>query len=246
MKKSHSPFFPSLFLGVLSYLGVWTLLFVLSNNHAIPSPIVTLSKMWEIRESLGLHMLASSVRIVIALVLAILSGVPLGILLSMFPKFDRLLSPLLYFLYPIPKVAFLPVFMLFWGLGNFSKILLLFSIIILQVIILVRDGAKMIPDNYQRIMANFQASLWQHIRYLILPAIFPNILAGLRVSIGIALASLFFAENYATHYGLGYLILSAWTKMDYPEMFAGIFCIALVGFFFFQAIDALERFSYHE
>lgn len=244
MKRVQSNFFRSLFLGILSYLAVWILLYILSNNHAIPSPIVTGIKMWDIKELLGLHIIASSLRIFIALLLAVLVGLPIGILLSMFPKSDRLLSPLLYFLYPLPKVAFLPVFMLFWGLGNFSKILLLFSIIVLQVIILVRDGAKTIPENYQRIMTNFQASIWQQIRYLILPAIFPNILASLRVSIGIALASLFFAENYATDYGLGYLILSAWTKMDYPEMFAGIFCIALLGFILFRVIDSLERFSY--
>ncbi|GEL66467.1 ABC transporter permease [Marinilactibacillus psychrotolerans] len=244
MKRAQSNFFRSLFLGILSYLAVWILLYILSNNHAIPSPIVTGIKMWDIKELLGLHIIASSLRIFIALLLAVLVGLPIGILLSMFPKSDRLLSPLLYFLYPLPKVAFLPVFMLFWGLGNFSKILLLFSIIVLQVIILVRDGAKTIPENYQRIMTNFQASIWQQIRYLILPAIFPNILASLRVSIGIALASLFFAENYATDYGLGYLILSAWTKMDYPEMFAGIFCIALLGFILFRVIDSLERFSY--
>ncbi|TLQ05992.1 ABC transporter permease [Marinilactibacillus psychrotolerans] len=244
MKRAQSNFFRSLFLGILSYLAVWILLYVLSNNHAIPSPIVTGIKMWNIKELLGLHIIASSLRIFIALLLAVSVGLPIGILLSMFPKSDRLLSPLLYFLYPLPKVAFLPVFMLFWGLGNFSKILLLFSIIVLQVIILVRDGAKTIPENYQRIMTNFQASIWQQIRYLILPAIFPNILASLRVSIGIALASLFFVENYATDYGLGYLILSAWTKMDYPEMFAGIFCIALLGFILFRVIDSLERFSY--
>lgn len=244
MKRAQSNFFRSLFLGILSYLAVWILLYVLSNNHAIPSPIITGIKMWDIKELLGLHIIASSLRIFIALLLAVLVGLPIGILLSMFPKSDRLLSPLLYFLYPLPKVAFLPIFMLFWGLGNFSKILLLFSIIVLQVIILVRDGAKTIPENYQRIMTNFQASIWQQIRYLILPAIFPNILASLRVSIGIALASLFFAENYATDYGLGYLILSAWTKMDYPEMFAGIFCIALLGFILFRVIDSLERFSY--
>lgn len=244
MKRAQSNFFRSLFLGILSYLAVWILLYVLSKNHAIPSPIVTGIKMWDIKELLGLHIIASSLRIFIALLLAVSVGLPIGILLSMFPKSDRLLSPLLYFLYPLPKVAFLPVFMLFWGLGNFSKILLLFSIIVLQVIILVRDGAKTIPENYQRIMTNFQASIWQQIRYLILPAIFPNILASLRVSIGIALASLFFAENYATDYGLGYLILSAWTKMDYPEMFAGIFCIALLGFILFRVIDSLERFSY--
>lgn len=126
MKKSSASFFHSFILGVLSYLGIWTLLFILSNNHAIPSPITTLEKMWEIKYLLGLHTLASSLRIVTALLLATIFAVPLGIFLSMFPKFDRLLSPLLYFLYPLPKVAFLPVLMLFWIRKFFQNPITLF------------------------------------------------------------------------------------------------------------------------
>ncbi|WP_208560765.1 ABC transporter permease [Marinilactibacillus kalidii] len=244
MNQYRSSFFRSLSLGILSYLGVWYLIYFVSQNHAIPDPLVTISNMWTTKEVLFLHTSASTLRILAALFFSIIVGVPTGILLSTYPQLDRIISPLLYFLYPLPKVALLPVLMLFWGLGDFSKILLLFSIIVLQMIVLVRDGANRIPKNYQKTMTNFHASTWQRIYYLMLPAVFPHILVSLRTSIGIALASLFFAENYATQYGLGYLILSSWTKMDYVEMFSGIFCIALLGFLFFQVIDFLERFSY--
>ncbi|MFC6464739.1 ABC transporter permease [Marinilactibacillus sp. GCM10026970] len=244
MKRFHKSFLSSLFLGILSYLLVWYFLYLGARNHAIPDPFTILLNMWEIRSELLWHTCASSLRILTALFFSMVIGVPAGILLNLYPKINQVFSPLLYFLYPLPKVAFLPIFMLFWGLGNFSKIMLLFSIIVLQVIIMVRDGANRIPENYHKTMTNFHSTSWQRICYLILPAIFPHILVSLRTSIGITLASLFFAENYATHFGLGYLILNAWTKMDYPEMFAGIFCIAILGFFFFRAIDLLERFSY--
>lgn len=244
MKRFRESFLSALLLGILSYLFVWYILHLCAKNHAIPDPFTTLGAMWEIKSDLFWHTSASSLRILVALLFSIFFGVPIGISLSLFSKFNRLFSPILYFLYPLPKIAFLPIFMLFWGLGNFSKIMLLFSIIVLQVIVLVRDGANRIPDHYHKAMTNFDSSDWQRVYYLILPAVFPNVLVSLRTSIGIALASLFFAENYATQYGLGYFILSAWTKMDYPEMFSGIFCIALLGFFFFSAIDSLERFSY--
>lgn len=243
--KLAKKFCRAFLLGVVSYLICWGFLAFFLQNRAIPSVGSSLQTFWELKEQLALHTLASLGRISVAISLSLLLGVPLGIFLGIFPKLNRLLSPLLYFLYPLPKVAFLPVFMILWGLGNFSKILLLLTIIVLQMIVLVRDGVQQIPANYQKNMTNFHANTIQRIYYLILPAIVPNLLASLRVSLGIALASLFFAENYATHYGLGYLILSAWTKMDYPEMFAGIFAIALLGFFLFTLVDALaEHFHY--
>ena len=239
--KQKSNWLNSFILGVLSFVLLWWLLAVLLKNRAIPAPWETFQTLWSLKDQVLLHTLASLGRMMLALFFAFVVGVPCGIALSLSPRLNRVLSPLLYFLYPLPKVAFLPVFMIFWGLGNLSKIILLFTIIVLQMIVLVRDGVNQIPRNYQRTMTNFHASLGQRIYYLILPAIYPHLLASLRVSIGIALASLFFAENYATTYGLGYLILSAWTKMAYDEMFAGIFCIALLGFALFTLLDALEK-----
>ena len=68
----------------------------------------------------------------------------------------------------------------------------------------------------------------------------PNLFSGLRISIGISLASLFFAENYATQFGIGYFILSAWTKMDYVEMFSGILMLGFIGILLFNLLDRLE------
>ena len=239
--KQKSNWLNSFLLGVLSFVLLWWLLAMLLRNRAIPAPWETFQTLWSLKDQVLLHTLASLGRMMLALFFSFMVGVPCGIALSLSPRLNCVLSPLLYFLYPLPKVAFLPVFMIFWGLGNLSKIILLFTIIVLQMIVLVRDGVNQIPRNYQRTMTNFHASLGQRIYYLILPAIHPHLLASLRVSIGIALASLFFAENYATTYGLGYLILSAWTKMAYDEMFAGIFCITLLGFALFTLLDTLEK-----
>lgn len=238
MKKSRTAAF---FFGVLSTLILWQLLCIVTNNQSLPSPLATLIQAWEIKEVLLLHAGASFLRILAALAIALTIGLPLGMLLGRIKLLDRFFGPMIYFLYPLPKVAFLPVFMIFFGLGNLSKILLMFSIVSIQVIVSVRDSVKAIPESYSQVMENYDSTPEQTMRYLILPALFPNLLASLRVSVGISLASLFFAENYNTTYGLGYLILSAWTKMAYTEMFAGILAIGLLGYLIFSVLDWLEK-----
>jgi NitT/TauT family transport system permease protein len=91
------------------------------------------------------------------------------------------------------------------------------------------------------VIKSFSARRSHHYRYVILPAILPRVFSSLRISIGISLATLFFAENYATTYGVGYFILSAWMKMNYVEMFSGIMALSLLGSLFFGVIDWLER-----
>ena len=172
-------------------------------------------------------------------IFALLIGIPLGIFLGR-TKIAAIVDPLLYFLYPIPKVAFLPVFMIFWFRECFKGDPD-FSVIVIQVVVSIRDGVKEIPATYFQVMQNYTQNPLHQIRFLILPAIMPALFASMRVSIGISLASLFFAENYNTTYGVGYLILSAWSKMDYEQMLSGIVVIALMGFFFFGVVDGLEN-----
>ena len=187
-----------------------------------------------------MHCLASLLRVLTAVSISLSIGVISGILLGLNRTCKRLFSPLLYFLYPIPKVAFLPVFMLLFGLGNTSKILLVIWIIVFQIVLSVRDGVEQITPYYFKVMDSFCVTRVQRYRYLILPAILPQIFSGLRISIGISLASLFFAENYATAYGIGYYILSAWTKMNYVEMFSGILALGFEGIILFGILDRLE------
>lgn len=115
-------------------------------------------------------------------------------------------------------------------------------IIIFQLILSVRDGIAQIDLSYYQVMSMMHASKWQKFRYLLFPAVIPQIIGGLRICIGIALASLFFAENYATKYGLGYYIMNAWSVIDYPEMFCGILALCLLGFLLFKLIDILDRY----
>ncbi len=227
-------------IGFLSFLLLWELLHLILKTHTVPSPIETIFYMMTVLEKLLRHCAASILRVGAAIFISVLLGVPIGILLGVNKVMKRLFSPLLYFIYPIPKVAFLPVFMLMFGLGNSSKILLVIWIIIFQIILSVRDGVGQIAPVYFQVMDSFCITGLQRYRYLILPAILPQIFSGLRVSIGISLASLFFAENYATRYGIGYYILSAWTKMNYVEMFSGILALGLVGILLFRILDRLE------
>ena len=230
-------------IGFLSFLLLWELLHLVLKTHTVPSPAETIAYMLTVPEKLFRHCLASILRVGAAIGISILLGVPLGILIGVNKTMKRLLSPLLYFIYPIPKVAFLPVFMLLFGLGNQSKIILVIWIIIFQIILSVRDGVDQIPAVYFKVMDSFCISGLQRYRYLFLPAILPQVFSALRVSIGISLASLFFAENYATRYGIGYYILSAWTKMNYVEMFGGILALGLTGILLFRLLDRSEDLS---
>lgn len=231
----------SFFASLGSFLIFWELVSLFTQNRSLPTPLETFVRLKELGPEILLHTGASFLRIFIALGIALLVGVPLGILFGRVKLVQKIFGPLVYFLYPLPKVAFLPVFMLFFGLGNTSKIILIFSVISFQVIVSIRDGVAQIPESYFQVLENYPTTWWHRLRFLIFPAIVPYLFSSIRVSVGISLASLFFAENYNTKYGLGYLILSAWGKMDYTQMLGGIFMIALGGFVLFRGLDDLEK-----
>ena len=97
--------------GALSFLLLWWGISLLADNRSLPDPYQTFQRFWQLRAELGLHAGASVIRVLISLFFALLIGIPLGIFLGR-TKIAAIVDPLLYFLYPIPKVAFLPVFMI--------------------------------------------------------------------------------------------------------------------------------------
>ena len=227
-------------VGFISFLILWELVHLLLKTHTVPSPfepiVFLLTKPLTILKHCGVSLL----RVLTAIGISLVIGIPAGIAIGVNQTCRRLFSPLLYFIYPIPKIAFLPVFMLLFGLGNTSKVLLIIFIIVFQIMLSVRDGVAQIPPLYFKVMDSFCASAGQKYKYLIFPAVLPQLFTGMRISIGISLASLFFAENYAAHFGIGYYILSAWTKMDYVEMFSGILALGFVGILLFYILDKIE------
>lgn len=240
MKQRLQRLAKSQLMGFLCFLIVWQVVHLLLKSHMIPSPLETGAYFVSIPLILLKHAGASILRVTVAVGVSLLIGVPIGILLSVNQTCKRLFSPLLYFIYPIPKIAFLPVFMLLFGLGNASKIILIIFIIVFQIMLSVRDGVAQIDPVYFKVMDSFCMPVKQRYRFLIFPALLPHLFSGLRISVGISLASLFFAENYATQFGIGYFIISAWTKMNYVEMFSGILALGFVGILLFYVLDKAE------
>jgi NitT/TauT family transport system permease protein len=131
--------------------------------------------------------------------------------------------------------------MILFGLGNSSKIILIITIILFQIILAARDGVKEIPVELYYSVRSLGLSQRQTYMDLVVPAVLPKILSALRVSIGVSIAVLFFGENFATTYGIGYFIMNCWVMVDYVQMFAGILALSIMGMLIFKLIDLLER-----
>lgn len=221
---------------------LWYILAVIVDMRVLPTPMdvyINLNNLYDNR--LHIHILASLYRVVFGVGISLFLGVSIGLLMAYSKTWNRILNPLVYFTYPVPKTALLPVVMLLFGLGDTSKVILIVLILVFQVIIAVRDAVLNIsPETYNPIKS-LGASKLQIFRYITFPAILPELLTNLRLSIGTALSILFFAEGYGTQLGIGYYILDAWTRIDYLGMYAGIITISLFGFILFVLTDMLEE-----
>lgn len=228
--------------GACIVLILWYALYLAMRSNIIPGPYETIVAFIKLLNgALLLHLGVSFFRIAAAMAISMGIGVPLGLWMGLSRRADSIISPVAYILYPIPKVAFLPLFLMLFGLGNGSKIILIISIIVFQILLSVRDGVKEIPEEMYYSVKSLGLSRWQTYTNLVFPAVLPKIISALRVSIGVSIATLFFSENFATTYGIGYFIMNCWVMADYVRMFAGILAMSMMGILIFQAVDWMER-----
>jgi len=142
----------------------------------------------------------------------------------------------------MPKVAFLPILMLFLGLGDASKVALMGLVIFGQLFVTGRDAAKSIAPallDSVRILGFSRLSI---VRLAIVPSTIPELMSALRVSMGTAIAVLFLSETFASIDGLGWYIMDAWSRIDYPDMYAAILALSLFGLVLYLIIDAIEAY----
>lgn len=240
MKKSLLTKYKLLY-GTSLVIAFWYLFHILIDSPVIPSPYYTFAELWLlIQKGLLVHLLVSVARIFVAMIIATFFGVSLGLFIGLHERFDALIAPVIYLLYPIPKIAFLPVFMILFGLGNTPKILLITSVILFQILVTTRDSIKGLSKELFYSIYSLGANKWQVYQHLVIPAVLPKLFTALRISIGTSIAVLFFAENFATKYGIGYFIMDSWIRVNYVEMFAGIVAISVLGLTLFKLIDVLE------
>ncbi len=113
-------------------------------------------------------------------------------------------------------------------------------IIVFQIIINLRDSLRDIPKESFLIVTSLGATPWQRLRYVVFPAILPDLLSTLRVAIGTAISVLFVTETYGTDRGMGFFIVDASARFNYTEMYAGIVILSMLGFLLFLTTDLLE------
>jgi ABC-type nitrate/sulfonate/bicarbonate transport system permease component len=246
MKKKAT--FLSTLTGILMIFCLWQLMALIVNRPILPSPIVVVPLFLQnIRGELGLHFLASSARVLAAVLLATLFAAPLGLALGQMPRVDRIISPLIAIIYPIPKIIFLPVIYVLMGISDFSKITLIALIIFFQILVVVRDEASGLKQELILSVKSLGAGRRALFRYVYLPAALPAVLTALRISVGTAVAVLFIAEQSLTSYGLGYyIVIETYQVLLYPEMYTGIMGMGLLGVLLYFSIYAVElRVSKH-
>jgi len=238
MKPRH------LFYAVLALLLSWQLVSWLVARPILPSPFQVFLALFEGLHSGDLfsHFLASLWRVLASTFLAILLAAPAGLLLGQSKRLNNLISPLIYLLYPIPKVVFVPIVILFLGISDAPKIAIIFLILFFQILVLVRDQAATLRPELLLSVRSLGAGRRALFRFVYLPASLPGILTALRQSVGTAVAVLYVAELFATRKGLGYYIYyNGSTLFDYPAMYAGIVAMSLLGLGLYFSVDWLER-----
>jgi ABC-type nitrate/sulfonate/bicarbonate transport system permease component len=233
-----------LLLAFIFLIVAWQLAAWLVHRPILPSPLQVGRVFITELGSGGLlgHFAVSLWRVLASTLLAIVLAAPAGLILGQSKRLNNLFSPVIYLVYPIPKVVFVPVVLLFLGLGDLPKIFIIFLILFFQILVLVRDQAAALRPELIQSVRSLGAGRRALFRFVYLPASLPAVLTALRLTVGTAVAVLYVAELYATQRGLGYYIyLNGSTLFNYPAMYAGIVAMSILGLGLYFGVDWLEK-----
>jgi len=247
------PFSPQFSLSLLSVavlllvwwgvtaLGLVAPLFLPPPQQVLKKLLLIASPQGFMDATLWQHLGASLARMLVALFFAALIGIPVGIAMGLSPAIRGLLDPLIELYRPVPPLAYLPLMVIWFGIGETSKILLIYLAIFAPVTLSTLAGVKNAQQVRIRAAQALGASRWQLLRFVILPGALPEILTGLRIGLGVGWSTLVAAELIAATRGLGFMVQSAGEFLATDVVLAGIAVIALIAFSLELGLRALQR-----
>ncbi|WP_162491700.1 taurine ABC transporter permease TauC [Pseudomonas caricapapayae] len=213
----------------------------------LPSPADVLSKGWLLAtkgymdSTLWQHLHASLQRIGLALGAAIVTAIPVGIAIGHNRVARGIFDPLIEFYRPIPPLAYLPLIVIWFGIGEFSKVLLIYLAIFAPIAIATATGVRTVDPAKVRAAQSLGATRWQLIRHVVLPGALPDILTGIRIGLGVGWSTLVAAELIAATSGLGFMVQSAAQFLVTDVVVLGILVIAVIAFAMELGLRALQR-----
>lgn len=242
MKKKEviNVFYKRSLLGILPlifFVICWTLIARKMNSYLLPLPETILTTFYSMLSSGELlrHVSSSLQKLLGGYLLAVVIGIPLGVLMGLFPHVERFCDLTVQITRPIPAIALIPLVVLWLGLGYKAAAVIIFFSAFYPIVLNTVGGVKGVEKQYLEFARTNGAGSWQVFTKVILPAALPDIVMGMRIGLGYGWRSLVGAEMLASKFGLGYLIMDARWLLQTDRVMLGIIVIGIVGWF----IDAL-------
>ena len=180
-------------------------------------------------------------RILIGCLIGGIPGTLLGLAMGMNRYVRAAVEPLIGLLYPIPKIAILPLFYFIFGLGEAAKWAAVATGVFFLMVINTEAGVRQLPPIYRDVARAFGMRPTTYYLRVLLPGALPNIWAGIRLSVGIAMVLAIAAEFQLTRVGLGFAIFNAQQILDVERLYAALAAVSILGFLVTLLVDALER-----
>jgi taurine transport system permease protein len=240
---------PITLISALGLLLAWFLVtkFKLVAPLFLPSPFDVATQFYSVavdgfsNATLAQHVGTSLFRILTAFAIATAIGVPLGLAMGLNKWVKGIFSPPIQLYWPVPPLAYLPLVIIWFGIGETAKIILLSLAMFAPIVISAQAGVRSVSQGRIQAALSLGASRWQIFRHVVLPSALPEILTGLRIGIGSGWATLVAAELVAATKGLGFMTLSAAQFLVTDVVFVGILTIAALATLFLTALRLLER-----
>lgn len=195
--------------------------------------------------SLWEHTAVSLGRALFAFFMAALTGIPIGLAMGMSRTFNAILDPFVQFLRPLPKLALIPLVIVWFGIGEFSKFLLIYLATFLTVVVSAAAAVMSVPQGRLRAALSLGVNRRQLFRHVVLPSALPELFTGVRVGIGIGWTTLIAAEMIAASSGLGWMVINASSYLRTDVVMLGILLLGTTGYLLDLALVTTQRLTIH-
>jgi ABC-type nitrate/sulfonate/bicarbonate transport system permease component len=232
-------------LSVAIGLAAWEILarLFLENELLVPAPSSVARAFWKLAASgqLSEHFAVTLTEFAYGFTTACLIGIPLGYLMGMHKWLDEWMDPWIATLYSVPIITFVPLIIIWFGIGTLSKIIVVFKITVVELILNTAAGVKAIDPVWIEVSKSLRLSRWRTTYKIRLPAALPYIVTGMRLGVGRALLGVIAAELLASNAGLGYMLRDASETWDSPKLFVTVVLLASMGILSFTLIKKGEQ-----
>jgi taurine transport system permease protein len=217
----------------------------------LPGPIEVLTTAEQLvnegyrQVSLWMHILVSVGRALFAFLIAVITGIPIGLLMGRSPIFNATLDPFVQFLRPLPKLALIPLVIVWFGIGEVSKFVLIYLSTFLTIVVSAASAVMSVPEGRIRAAQSLGVTQQQLFRHVILPSALPELFTGVRVGIGIGWTTLIAAEMIAASSGLGWMVINASSYLRTDVVMLGILLLGTIGYLLDLAIVTTQRLTIH-